>query len=303
MADWWTPQGASAGKPAMPLNGAPLRGMPSRSGFAPSASAGPAGAPTAQSARDLDFTASGAGLANAGINERNMIPRFEKLRGVKDEKAGGSRQLWKNLDRWENTPQGAKVDPEQKRLFDLYHRTGTRDPRLKNSTVAAALDWGVREGTRSQMHKENFFDSGLGRILGTVGQVAASFIPVVGPYVSMGIGALHGGLKSKGGGWGGALTGAASGYGIGKGTQWLSNGAQYGFGALNNVNAFMPGDIAARAGSGTANTAFSLGAGGRAIEKGASLTASALRRRKEQAAAQAAGERALAQRSYGASGP
>ncbi len=292
MADWWG-NGPNAGKPVMPLNAdwwtsggdaAVPRGASQLASAAPSA----AGVP----ARSLDFKAPGAGLANAGIDDQDMYPRFEKLRAHKDEKAGGNRQLWKNLDRWENTPQGANVDPEQKKLFDLYHRTGQRDPRLKDSTVAAALDWGVREGTRSQVHKKSFLTSTLGKLLVGAGQIGLSFVPGVGPALSAGLGGITGAMN--GGGPLGALTGALQGYGLGKGTQWLSNGVQHGFGALNNVNAFMPGDIAARAGSGTANTAFSLGSGGRAIEKGASATAKVLRARKARADAEKAFSRQLA---------
>lgn len=247
---------------------------------------------TPASARSLDFKAPGAGLQNAGIDEKDMYPRFEKLRGLKDQKEGGNRQLWKNLDRWETTPNAANVDPVQKQLFDQYHATGERDPRLKDTTVATALDWGVREGTRSQVHKKSFLTSTLGKLLVGAGQIGLSFVPGVGPALSAGLGGVTGAMN--GGGPLGALTGAVSGYGIGKGTQFLSNGIQHGFGALNNVNAFMPGDIAARAGSGAANTSFSLGTTGRAVEKSASAAAKALRARKAREEAEKSFRRQLA---------
>lgn len=271
MEDWW------GVKKGLPLSGDWWNSGGSEiSKLLPSATI--SSAPTGQAARDLDFTQSGAGLANAGIDEKDMFPRYEKLRAHKDEKAGGNRQLWKNLSRWTSTPQGANLDPEQAQLFNVYHTTGKRDPRLKDQTVAAALDWGIRDNTRGQVHKESFLDSVLGKLLVGAGQIGLSFVPGVGPALSAGLGGITGAMN--GGGPLGALTGAVGGYGLGKGAQWLSNGVQTGFGALNNVNALMGSETAARAGTGTANTAFSLGSGGRAIEKGASATAAVLRERK-----------------------
>ena len=150
----------------------------------------------------------------------------------------------------------------------------------------------MREGTRSQVHKKSFLTSTLGKLLVGAGQIGLSFVPGVGPALSAGLGGITGAMN--GGGPLGALTGALQGYGLGKGTQWLSNGVQHGFGALNNVNAFMPADIAERAGSGVANTSFSLGAGGRAATKGASATAKLLRARKARADAEKAFNRQLA---------
>lgn len=290
MADWWG-NGPNAGQPVAPLSGdwwsgggtaGPRALLPGSTATLP---------PQGQAARDLDFTQPGAGLANAGIDERDMFPRFEKLRGLRDQKEGGNRQLWKNLGRWTSTPQGKNLSPDQVKAFNHYYNTGERLPELKDQTVAAALDWGVREGTRSQVHKKSFLTSTLGKLLVGAGQIGLSFVPGVGPALSAGLGGITGAMN--GGGPLGALTGAIQGYGLGKGTQWLSNGVQHGFGALNNVNAFMPADVAARAGSGTANTAFSLGTTGRAVERGASATASALRTRRARQEAEAAFRRQL----------
>jgi hypothetical protein len=179
MADWW-----GNGQPVTPLGGNFWNPTGARASSGPPAPA-----------RSLDFTRAGAGLENAGIDARDMYPRFEKLRGLKDQKEGGNAQLWKNLDRWENTPQGANVDPEQKRLFDLYHRTGQRDPGLKDNTVAAALDWGVREGTRSQVHKERFMDSVLGKLLGI--PITAAGFAVGGPIGAGIANGLYQGVGNK----------------------------------------------------------------------------------------------------------
>lgn len=270
MADWW-----GNGKSAVPLAG---------DFWNPSGAAAPGITPAP--ARSLDFKMPGAGLENAGIDAKDMFPRFEKLRGLKDQKEGGNAQLWKNLSRWTTTPNAQHLDPGQAKAFNHYMQTGERLPELKDQTVAGALDWGVREGTRSQVHKKSFLTSTLGKLLVGAGQIGLSFVPGVGPALSAGLGGITGAMN--GGGPLGALTGAVSGYGIGKGTQWLSNGVQHGFGALNNVNAFMPGDIAERAGTGVANTSYSLGSTGRAIEKGASATAKALRARKAREEAQKA---------------
>lgn len=73
MADWWN----SKNPAAMPLGG----------DWWNTASAG-GGAPAP--ARSLDFKAPGAGLQNAGIDEKDMYPRLEKLRGLSDQKEGGN---------------------------------------------------------------------------------------------------------------------------------------------------------------------------------------------------------------------
>jgi hypothetical protein len=260
MADWW-----GNGQPVTPLGG---------NFWNPSGSAAPraAGAAGPTPAKFLDFKAAGAGLENAGITDRNMYPRFEKLRGLKDQKEGGNAQLWKNLDRWENTPQGANVDPEQKRLFDLYHRTGKRDPGLKDDTVAAALDWGVREGTRSQVHKERFMDSTLGRLLGI--PITAAGYAVGGPLGAGIANGLYQGIGNKDVLSG--LGGFASGYA----------GGSFGGKVLG-----VTGNAAGLPGGGTfsgllgKNPLTSVGLGGktagRVATKGGSAVAKALRARQQ----------------------
>lgn len=304
MADWWG-NGPNAGKPVMPLNAdwwtsggdaAVPRGASQLASAAPSA----AGVP----ARSLDFKAPGAGLANAGIDDQDMYPRFEKLRAHKDEKAGGNRQLWKNLDRWENTPQGANVDPEQKKLFDLYHRTGQRDPRLKDSTVAAALDWGVREGTRSQVHKKTFMSSALGKLLGI--PITAAGFAIGGP---LGAGVANGLYQGVGnhdvlaglGGFAGGYAGGSLGgklLGVGGNAAGLPGGGTItgmlgGNAPLTNINGLFPGqagrDIASRAGTQWLGPSTE-----RLVTKGASATGKALRNRQRRKDAEKAFSRQLA---------
>lgn len=285
MADWWHPKSTAT----MPLGG---------DWWNSANTGGGNGAPAP--ARSLDFKAPGAGLQNAGITERNMYPRFEKLRAHSGEKGGGNAQLWKNLDRWETTPNAANVDPVQKQLFDEYHRTGKRDPALRDETVSTALDWGVREGTRSQVHKERFMDSVLGKLLGI--PITAAGFAVGGPLgagianglyqgvgnhdVLAGLGGFAGGYA--GGSLGGKLTGFAGNAAGLPGGGTISG--MFGGGApLSNINQFMPSDIVSRAGS-----AGSAMGPEKLITKGASGVAKVLRGRKARKDAEKAFNRQLA---------
>lgn len=269
MADWWNPRSPAT----MPLGG----------DWWGTGSAAMANGGAPASARSLDFKQPGAGLQNAGIDERDMYPRFEKLRAHSSEKAGGNAQLWKNLDRWENTPNAAHVDPEQKKLFDHYHATGERLPGLKDETVATALDWGVREGTRSQVHKKTFMQSTLGKLL-SVPITAAGF--AVGGPIGAGIanGLYQGvGNHSPLAGLGGFASGYAGGSLGGKMLGFSGNAAglpgggtitgMFGGGApLSNANQFMPNDVIGRAGGAVGPERY--------VTKGASGIAKALRGRK-----------------------
>lgn len=250
MADWWNPKSRAT----MPLGG----------DWWGTASTVNGGAPAP--ARSLDFTQPGAGLQNAGIDEKDMYPRFEKLRAHSEEKGGGNAQLWKNLDRWETTPNAAHVDAEQKKLFDHYHATGERLPGLKDETVAAALDWGVREGTRSQVHKKTFMQSTLGKLLSV--PITAAGFAVGGP---LGAGVANGLYQGVGNhdvlaGLGGFASGYAGGSLGGK---------------VLGVN----GNAAGLPGGGTFSGMLGGGAGAagpeKYITKGASGIAKALRNRRK----------------------
>jgi hypothetical protein len=161
----------------------------------------------ALNAKNLPFTQPGAGLALGGVTDRNLYAKYDKLRGVRDEKAGGSRQLWQNLSRYTTTPQAAKLDPEQGRLFNEYMQTGVKPAGLQDATASRAMDWGLREAGRFQQHKPI---SLLEKIAGPVLTIAASAIPVIGPYAGAAVGAYMG--QRNGGGALGGLLGAAGGY-------------------------------------------------------------------------------------------
>ncbi len=165
----------------------------------------------ALNAKNLPFTQPGAGLELMGVNDRNVWAKYDRLRGVRDQKEGGSRQLWQNLSRWTSTPQGANLDPNQVRLFNQYIQTGTRPEGLTDKTALAAMDWGGREAGRFQQHKPI---SLLEKIGGPLLTIAASAIPVIGPYAGAAVGGYMG--QRNGGGALGGLLGAAGGYFGGK---------------------------------------------------------------------------------------
>lgn len=82
-------------------------------------------------------------------------------------------------------------------------------------------DWYYRDLARRMGKSNSFLDSTIGKILNVGAQVAAAFIPGVGPYVSAAIGATTGGIT---GGFKGAVLGGIGGYGIGKGVQYVAQG-------------------------------------------------------------------------------
>lgn len=183
--------------------------------------------------KNVDFTAPGMGLALGGVTDRNLYAKYDKLRGVRDEEAGGSKQLWDNLSRWTTTPQGKNLDPAQAKLFNQYIATGKKPAGLKDQTAAAAMDWGLREAGRFQQHKPI---SLLEKIGGPLLTIAASAIPVIGPYAGAAVGGYIG--QRNGGGVMGGLMGAAGGYLGGKsianagGVSGIYNSAKTGLGNL-----------------------------------------------------------------------
>lgn len=158
-------------------------------------------------AKNVPFDQPGYGLALGGVTAGNLYAKYDKLRAARDEKAGGSKQLWENLSRFTTTKNAANLNPDQAKLFNQYIQTGKKPSGLKDETTMAAMDWGLREAGRFQQHKPI---SLLEKVLGPVLTIAASAIPVVGPYAgaAMGgyIGSRHGGSPFN------ILTGMAGGY-------------------------------------------------------------------------------------------
>jgi len=158
----------------------------------------------ALNAKNLPFTQPGAGLALGGVTDRNLYAKYDKLRGVRDEKSGGSRQLWDNLSRYTTTPQAAKLDPEQGRLFNKYIQTGVKPAGLQDATASRAMDWGLREAGRFQQHKPI---SLLEKIGGPLLTIAAG---AINPFAGAAVGGYLG--QRNDGGVLGGLLGAAGGY-------------------------------------------------------------------------------------------
>ena len=165
-------------------------------------------------AKNLPFDQPGYGLALGGVTAGNVYKKYDKLRAARDEKAGGSKQLWENLSRWTSTKQGANLNPDQAKLFNQYIQTGKKPTGLKDETTLAAMDWGLREAGRFQQHKPV---SLLSQIAGPLLTIGAGFIPVIGPYAAAATGGYFG--QRNGGGVLGGLLGAAGGYLGGRGIQ------------------------------------------------------------------------------------
>lgn len=267
MADWWG-NTANAG-------GSWWNGGQQVSGLGPT---GGAVARNTYNAKNMPFDQPGVGAENAGVNVDNLEQRFAKLYANRDNKAGGSRQAWETLTKWASPEKiegrGGSANDLQWKLVNEALRTGKLDPRLNKNTLLRGVDFAVRENSRAQQHKpKNFFTSYL---LDPLVMGGLSLIPGAGPALAMGYGGIKGGVE---GGPLGALTGVLGGYGAGQFTNWMKNGLTTGFGALNNVNAFMPADIAARAGSSYLPQPWTLGAGAKTAIKGGKTVANVLRNR------------------------
>jgi hypothetical protein len=130
-----------------------------------------------------------------------------------------------------------------------------------------AVDWYYRDLSRRMDKSSSFLDSTIGKVLTVGAEIAASFIPGVGPAISASIGAVTGGLT---GGPLGALTGALSGYGIGKGTQFIAGGGiQSTFGSLFSKSAPIV------EGTGTASGVAGAASAGKAAQGATLLTKAA----------------------------
>lgn len=190
-------------------------------------------------AKNVAFDQPGAGLVLGGVNASNLYAKYGKLRAVKDQKEGGSKQLWDNLSRFTTTANAKNLDPAQAKLYNQYIKTGKVPTGLKDTTVSAAMDWGLREAGRFQQHKPI---SLLEQIAGPLLTIAASAIPVVGPYAGAAMGGYIG--SRNGGGPLSILTGAAGGYLGGRsianagGVSGIYNSAKNGLGNLFSSGGF-----------------------------------------------------------------
>lgn len=288
MADWWGNAGtAQNGKDwwGNSLSATPMPGLVIGAPSTPSPQTPPGPPPLARNtynAKNLPLGDPEIAAQNYGVTNDNVDEWWGKIWNNRTNKAGGSRQIYNKVADWASPKKirarGGDPNDTQWQLVNEAIRTGKVDPRLKPEVLRRGAGVGLSETARHQQHKKSFLDTWLGKALTLGGQAALSFVPGVGPYLSAGFGGITGAMN--GGGPLGFATGALGGYGVGSGTQWLRNGLSTGFTALNDVNAFMPADVAARAGStASVNPSFALGPGGRLVKRGASVAARTLRNR------------------------
>lgn len=258
--DWWNNGGASGGSRTAPSGSVNGSSVP-RNTF---------------NAQNLPLGDSDLAADNY-IGDQDVGEYFEKIWQNRTNKAGGSRQIFDKFTQWASPEKirarGGDPNDLQWQLVQEAIRTGKVDPRLRRDTLRRGLGTGLQETARHQQHKpKNFFTSYLldPLVMGGLG-----LIPGVGPALAVGYGGIKGGVE---GGPLGALTGALGGYGAAGFSNWLKNGFTAGFGALNNVNAFMPADIAGRAGTSTLQGALPYAGAVNNVGKGAAL-AGALRGR------------------------
>ena len=250
-------------------------------GSAPTSGLGPNGGPVARNtynAKNLPLGDPNVAAENYGVTTDNVADKWGKIWDNRTNKAGGSKEIFDKVSSWASPEKirerGGNPNDMQWRLINDAIRTGKVDPRLNPETLRRGMGVGLSETARHQQHKpKNFFTSYL---LDPLVMGGLSLIPGVGVPLAMGYGGIKGGVE---GGPLGAITGLASGYGAGQFTNWLKNGVSAGFGALNDVNPFMPADIAARAGTEALPQAWTLGAGGRAVLRGGKAIANGLRAR------------------------
>lgn len=207
--------------------------------------------------KNLPFDKPGAGLALAGINERNLFARFKKLYDHRTEKEGGSKQAWENIVKNTDKSLARSKSPialEFKKFLDTGKLPDNPSPQF-TKYAAESLDYGIRENTRAQQHKQSFLTSPFGKILGMAGQIGLGFVPGIGPALAATLGGTLGAMN--GGGIMGGFTGALQGYGagnIGSGFSnvvkstggWaasLSNPGTFGLNLLDKVNPFSTGGM------------------------------------------------------------
>jgi len=174
-------------------------------------------------AKNIQFDQPGAGVTGYGINAQNLYPKLTKLYGARTDKAGGSKAIWDAMVNNTNKSLARSKSPIALE-FQNFLNTGkmpTNPTPQFQRFAAESLDYGLRETGRAQQHKNTFWDSAFGKILGPALTVGAGFIPG-GQVLAPAVGATFGGLK---GGLPGAVLGGLSGYGAGQFANTIGNAA------------------------------------------------------------------------------
>lgn len=220
----------------------------------------------ATNAKNIAFDRPGAGLEGYNITPQNIGAHYAKDFAARNTHEGGGQQLWEAISK--NSARSLARSPNSLigKQFAQFVEDGKWPDKPSPAFLRAAavhLDYGYREIGRYQQHKQGFLDSFLGQLLTTVAEVAAGFIPVVGPYVSLAIGAATGYVKTHS--VLGTVGGAISGYSAGSLGQFIGQGGiGQAWGALTTP-ANGAGVTAVGGGTGIANAATNVltNAGGR----------------------------------------
>lgn len=228
---------------------------------------------TSTNAKAIDYKSPGSAAAGYGYTPDNIYTNLNKLYNdykVQGVTSGGNKDIWKAMEK--HNAKRASEGNSQSALFNQFLSTGQIPAGLDPNYAISMLDFGVRETGRGQQNKEGFFDSVLGKVVG-IGATALGSV-VGGPIGGALVGGTIGGVS--GGGLPGIALGALGGYAGAGGlnslgvptnllnvpnplAEGLSNlGGALG-GTVNNVNAFMPADVAARAAGGSMGILDSIG--------------------------------------------
>ena len=166
----------------------------------------------------------GIGIANYNWRPNNVHKKIDFIRQNKEEKSGGTKQIWEQLNKWADS----RSKSQQGRWLKSYSQTGKVPKGLTMDTILNASDHALRDTARGQQHKGGGFFSTVGNIFKSVAPAVAGSLILPGVGTALGTtisgatggalaGALAGGIQ---GGWKGAALGGASGYGIGYGVDW-----------------------------------------------------------------------------------
>lgn len=180
---------------------------------------------------------------NYGVTPDSAVRYFKRIYADRTTEDGGSEKIYDKLLQW-SSPEAIKArggDPNdtQWKLLRKAVTTGEVDPKLKPSLLQRGLGLGLTETARFQQHKPI---SLLEKIAGPVLTLAASSIPVIGPYAGAAVGGYVG--SRHGGGPLSILTGMAGGYLGGKsianagGVSGIYNSAKESLGNLFSSGGF-----------------------------------------------------------------
>lgn len=165
-------------------------------------------------AKTLPLARPDIAAANYGVTYENAPAKLEKLWAHRDEKAGGSREIYEKLVKHASPEailkRGGDPNSVQWKYFREYLDTGKVNPNMKPQLAHDMLGVGLSETARHQQHKpKNFFTQYL---MDPLIEAGLGAIPGIGPGLAIAYGGIKGGVE---GGPLGALTGIASGYGAG----------------------------------------------------------------------------------------